>query len=230
MALVMRMLGRTGSKLCPNSSTPTVLRNRLNTSLLSFTTSPTENNVLRFLQHEIDHERDNGYYYRVPHDEVHFRVKDKPGEQWIVLHRNYGREDIKVEATMLGLETEEEFDDDNGDDEKESKEHVPCHICLSVSIHKEGSTAPMVLGCFVYPHEIVVETVSVMDADSCDETKYKGPGVKEMNKDLQIALQEFLKERGIDENFSSFLYECMLNKTRKEYVSWLEGLKFFIQK
>lgn len=184
-----------------------------------------EGNLVRLLQSEIEYEIDSNPPAQIPDDEIPFIVKDNPGEQWIVLHRKYGKENIKVEATMLDLGPADSNEDLGEDD-------IPCKICLAVTISKDEATKSMMIGCSAYPDEITVDRVAIMEAEpsTYQLTYYGGPGFEHMKENLQEAFQEFLQERGIDDNLSNFLYEYMINKSKKEYLNWLRSLQSFVEK
>lgn len=192
-------------------------------SVATVSSSSFEGNLVRLLQSEIKYEIDSNPPTQIPHDNIPFIVKDKPGEQWIALHRKYGKENIKVEATMLDLGSADSHEDLGEDD-------IPCKICLAVTISKDEATRSMMIGCSGYPDEITVDRVVIMEAESSQELTNEGPGFERMKEDLQRAFQEFLQERGIDDDLSNFLYEYMMNKSKKEYLTWLQSLQSFIEK
>lgn len=192
-------------------------------SIATVSSSSFEGNLVRLLQSEIKYEIDSNPPAQIPHDNIPFIVKDKPGEQWIVLHRKYGKENIKVEATMLDLGSSDSHEDLGEDD-------IPCKICLAVTISKDEAPKSMMIGCSGYPDEITVDRVVIMEAESSYELTYEGPGFERMNENLQKAFQEFLQERGIDDDLSNFLYEYMINKCKKEYLNWLQSLQSFVEK
>lgn len=196
-------------------------------SIATVSSSSIEGNVVRLLQSEIEYELESNPPDQIPDgeipdDEIPFIVKDMPGEQWIVLHRKYGKENIKIEATMLDLGPGDSVEDLGEDD-------IPCKICLAVTISKDEATKSMMLGCSAYPDEITVDRVAIMEAEPSYQLTYEGPGFERMKENLQGAFQEFLQERGIDDNLSNYLYEYMINKSKKEYLNWLQRLQFFVE-
>ncbi len=73
-----------------------------------------------------------------------------------------------------------------------------------------------------FPKESLLEAQSTKDASEA-RSLYAGPPVDELDPELQQMLQQYLEERGIDEELASFLPEYMEYKEQKEYVKWLEG-------
>ncbi|ETI24847.1 hypothetical protein G647_04217 [Cladophialophora carrionii CBS 160.54] len=79
-----------------------------------------------------------------------------------------------------------------------------------------------------FPKESLLEAQSTKDASEA-RSLYAGPPVDELDPELQQMLQQYLEERGIDEELASFLPEYMDYKEQKEYVKWLEDLENFVK-
>jgi len=88
----------------------------------------------------------------------------------------------------------------------------------------------MIIGCTVYPDGIAIDSVSVAKEESSEPQIHQSPDFREMTGDFQIAVREYLEERGINSNLASFLYDLMLNKRKVEYLRWLETVKAFLEK
>ncbi|GLJ06981.1 hypothetical protein SUGI_0054750 [Cryptomeria japonica] len=188
---------------------------------------PTDAHLSRLLQAEIKFEFDNDPpdQVQVHREDIPFSVNDKPGEQWMVLQRKYGKEDIKLEVTMidLGKVPAEYYPEQAGED------YTSCTITLAVTISKGEGAPVMVIGCTVYPNEIVTDSVSVAEEESSEPQIHQSPDFREMSGDLQIAFRGYLEERGINSNLASILYDLMLNKRKVEYLRWLQTVKDFIE-
>jgi complement component 1 Q subcomponent-binding protein len=57
---------------------------------------------------------------------------------------------------------------------------------------------------------------------------YAGPPFGSLDEDLQILMERFLEERGITQALAVFVPDYMDVKEQKEYLSFLEGMKKFI--
>ncbi|EXJ60323.1 hypothetical protein A1O7_04475 [Cladophialophora yegresii CBS 114405] len=79
-----------------------------------------------------------------------------------------------------------------------------------------------------FPKESLLDAQSTKDAAEA-RSLYAGPPVDELDPELQQMLQQYLEERGIDEELASFLPEYMDYKEQKEYVKWLEDLENFVK-
>ncbi|KIW68887.1 hypothetical protein PV04_04801 [Phialophora macrospora] len=79
-----------------------------------------------------------------------------------------------------------------------------------------------------FPKESLLEAQSTKEASEA-RSLYAGPPVDELDPELQQMLQQYLEERGIDEELASFLPEYMDYKEQKEYVKWLEDLETFVK-
>ena len=73
-----------------------------------------------------------------------------------------------------------------------------------------------------FPKESLLDAQSTKDASEA-RSLYAGPPVDELDPELQQMLQQYLEERGIDDELASFLPDYMDFKEQKEYVKWLEG-------
>ncbi|OJD34698.1 regulatory protein suaprga1 [Diplodia corticola] len=57
---------------------------------------------------------------------------------------------------------------------------------------------------------------------------WPGPLFGQLDEDLQILLEEFLEERGIDTRMALFIPDYIDYKEQREYLQWLDNLKNFI--
>ncbi|KAJ9603861.1 Mitochondrial acidic protein mam33 [Cladophialophora chaetospira] len=110
---------------------------------------------------------------------------------------------------------------------------------LTITITKPGSKA-LEIRAVAQDNTIEIENVSffpresLLDAQSTKDASearslYAGPPVDELDPELQQMLQQYLEERGIDEELAGFLPEYMDFKEQKEYVKWLEDLENFVK-
>ncbi|WEW60140.1 Mitochondrial acidic protein mam33 [Emydomyces testavorans] len=58
---------------------------------------------------------------------------------------------------------------------------------------------------------------------------YAGPPFGNLDEDLQILLERYLEERGIDTALAAFIPDYIDFKEQKEYVRWLGNLKKFVE-
>ncbi|KAL8509088.1 hypothetical protein ACS0TY_016329 [Phlomoides rotata] len=102
-------------------------------------------------------------------------------------------------------------------------------ICLKVTVSKENGKISE-FEVVVSADKIEVRSVSLKEpADSSHPVQCFGPFVVEDEGDLQNALREFLKTRGIKETNLVFFYECFVNRCRKHPMAQLKNIIHFMQ-
>ncbi|KAJ4958373.1 hypothetical protein NE237_025484 [Protea cynaroides] len=185
-----------------------------------------EGNILRILCTEIQYESE----YAPPKQPVmefnSFTVEDRPGEQWIRLRGKYGdKEDIKIEATMFdgSVSAPKPTEDGQGEDTR-------LHISLIVDVSKEEGCDVLEFVCSAWPDSLEIQRVFMLRRDGMPTRPYVGPDFKDLDDELQNAYQEFLEERGVNDELAVFLHEYMVNKAKTEFIRWLENVKSFIEK
>ena len=58
---------------------------------------------------------------------------------------------------------------------------------------------------------------------------YEGPPFTNLDEDLQVLLERYLDERGINTALALWVPEYVDWKEQKEYLRWLEGVKAFVE-
>lgn len=58
---------------------------------------------------------------------------------------------------------------------------------------------------------------------------YVGPPFSNLDEDLQVLLERYLEERGINTALALFVPDYIDVKEQKEYVSWLTNVKGFVE-
>ncbi|KAB2596178.1 hypothetical protein D8674_031628 [Pyrus ussuriensis x Pyrus communis] len=157
-----------------------------------------------------------------------FKIEDTPGIQTVTLKRTYQGEDIQVEVHMPDLVTGEDDNDDNQNDDND--EHAnQSSIPLVVTVSK-GNGPVLEFSITAYPDEFQIDSLAVKNPeDSEDQIAYEGPDFHDLDENLQKAFHKYLEVRGIKPSTTNFLHEYMLNKDSKEYASWLQQLKRFVE-
>ncbi|CAN6939027.1 unnamed protein product [Brassica oleracea] len=183
-----------------------------------------QGNICRLIRNEIDYELNHSPPLQSPSSYGPFTVEERPGEQWISLKRKYGeKEDIKVEATMFdrsvptskSTRTEPEF---------------ILHITFVVNISKGISGESLEIMCSAWPDNIEISKLCIRKGTNSSPSSYGGPEFEELDDELQDALYQFLEERGISDELAVFLHRYMKNKSKFEYVRWMESVKSYVEK
>ncbi|KAF8409867.1 hypothetical protein HHK36_002385 [Tetracentron sinense] len=192
-----------------------------------------DENLKRVLDSEIqcaeesDH-RDQG---GVLPNEFPFEIIDNPGEQTILLKREFAGESIQVEVHMPDMAGEEDEDNEDDDDGDESNENLgQPNVSLIVTIAK-GEGPRMEFCCTAYPDDITIDSMLMKGHEvSSDQIAYEGPEFSDLDESLQKGMYKYLEVRGIKSNLTNFLQEYMINKDEREYLGWLKNMKEFIGK
>jgi complement component 1 Q subcomponent-binding protein len=114
---------------------------------------------------------------------------------------------------------------------------VPCR--LTIIVEKPGQAGALNIEATAQDGSIIVDNLYYFNDKSLayGETGeaahkaqgvYAGPPFGSLDEDLQILMERFLEERGVTQALAVFVPDYMDVKEQKEYLSWLEGLKKFI--
>jgi complement component 1 Q subcomponent-binding protein len=106
-------------------------------------------------------------------------------------------------------------------------------ISLVITITKPGDQA-LQISAVAADGAIEVETVnyvpkaSALQAEIGKEAqeahaRYEGPPVGNLDAELQLLLERYLEDRGINAELANFLPDYVEYKEQKEYVSWLQS-------
>jgi complement component 1 Q subcomponent-binding protein len=63
----------------------------------------------------------------------------------------------------------------------------------------------------------------------CNKSNFhQGPPFNNLDEDLQILLEKYLEERGINTRLALFIPDYIDHKEQKEYIKWLNNVKNFV--
>ena len=106
-------------------------------------------------------------------------------------------------------------------------------IRILVTITKPGNKAIQVAAVVVdgtidIENLTIYEKASLVDAEGNKEAReaqslYEGPPIRNLDPELQMHLERYLEERGINAELAVFLPDYVDQKEQKEYVSWLDS-------
>jgi len=66
------------------------------------------------------------------------------------------------------------------------------------------------------------------DASHKAQDVYPGPPFGSLDEDLQILMERYLEDRGINQALALFVPDYLDMKEQKEYLSWLNNIKGFV--
>ena len=145
-----------------------------------------------------------------------------------------GDEELEGAASQEGRETEL-----NGEDEFDGagEAAVPCR--LNIVVEKDGKGAlnieatcqdgNIVVENFYYFNDAKLAFGRTADVAHDAQDRYLGPPFGSLDEDLQVLLERYLEERGITEALALFVPDYMDVKEQKEYLSWLNNVKGFVE-
>lgn len=110
---------------------------------------------------------------------------------------------------------------------------------LNIIIEKAGKGA-MAVEAVVQDGMVVIDNVyyytdaahaTAKTADLVHERQdfYVGPPFANLDVDLQVMLERYLDERGVNTALAIFVPDYIDMKEQKEYVRWLENVKGFVE-
>jgi complement component 1 Q subcomponent-binding protein, mitochondrial len=128
-----------------------------------------------------------------------------------------------------------EFEDEDLEDQRETS--FAAHA--SIKIERSGKGA-LVLEAAAEDGEFKIESVMFFPSSEMAEPKnaeqwwerrslYTGPQFGTLDEDLQLLLERYLEERGINTRMALFIPDYIDYKEQKEYMRWLENVKSFVE-
>ncbi|KAF2144639.1 uncharacterized protein K452DRAFT_266620 [Aplosporella prunicola CBS 121167] len=129
-----------------------------------------------------------------------------------------------------------EFEDEYADDEPLTPS-FPAHAVIRVT--KDGQQGALCIEAVAQDSSFTISNVhyyadaenadpKTADKDYARRNLYPGPMFGNLDEDLQILLEEYLEERGVDTRMALFIPDYIDYKEQKEYLNWLKNVKGFV--
>lgn len=109
---------------------------------------------------------------------------------------------------------------------------------LNITIDKGGVGATNIIaeaqdGVITLEYVHFLPRASLIDPKTTDEMKqsqnvYRGPPFSHLDTELQAMYENYVRERGVNEQLAYFLTRYVDYKEQREYVLWLENMKKFV--
>lgn len=151
-------------------------------------------------------------------------------------------DNMHEEDAALGDEGDEEGMMRNGDEGAEDIDgpqdsSVTCR--LNIVVEKPGQSGALNIEATATDASIIVENMYYYDdaaiahsaspeAAHKERDLYPGPGFGTLDEDLQLLMEQYLDERGINSALALFVPDYMDMKEQKEYLAWLSKVKGFV--
>ncbi|RDA90161.1 hypothetical protein CP533_0526 [Ophiocordyceps camponoti-saundersi (nom. inval.)] len=125
-------------------------------------------------------------------------------------------------------------------EEDEMDEDSPAPINMIVAIEKPGKTdGALSISASAREGVVEVESISYLPDASLATSNaldvihkrvdlYSGPPFGSLDEDLQLLVERYLDERGVNQAMAVFVADYADAKEQKEYVRWLENIKGFV--
>lgn len=145
---------------------------------------------------------------------------------------------VAPEGRVAPADREELAEDDMGEESEEGQEpSFPAH--LNITIERAGKGAlqfeaiaqdGLIVIEQVYYHKdgAKASTPNITGTDFKGDP-YAGPPFGNLDEDLQVLFEKYLEERGVNTQMALFVPEYIDFKEQREYLSWLNGVKSFVE-
>ncbi|KAE8799394.1 hypothetical protein D1007_25161 [Hordeum vulgare] len=187
-----------------------------------------DENLTRVIDSEIECavESEEGSVQQIdPPEDFPFEIIDNPGDQSIVLKREFGRETIKA-TVYTNFDTEEDLNNDDSD--AENDDDIKPALQMVVTVEKPQGPI-LEFECNFNDDELAIETMRLLNRDAnLTDNAYEGPQFSDLDESLQKSFHRYLEVRGIKHSLHDWLLEYMMGKDEKEYVVWLKNMRDFI--
>lgn len=174
-----------------------------------------------------------------------WQIEDVAGNDEVTLTRKFGNETIRLVFSIADIQSpqENEFDEPEEEEGEGEESEPPVNsypIRCSFSITKSTGTGALNIDAMCQEGTFIVDNLSyyadaktgtelTAEADWKRRGLYIGPQFDTLDVSVQEAFEQFLQERGINENLALFIPEYAEHKEQKEYVKWLENVKKFVE-
>ncbi|KAF2399837.1 mitochondrial glyco protein [Trichodelitschia bisporula] len=111
---------------------------------------------------------------------------------------------------------------------------------LNVKVTRDGKKGATLIEAVAQDGQIIIDNVYFFpEADHAEPQTsdqnwkrrgvYAGPPFGNLDEELQVLLERYLEERGINTQMALFVPDYIDNKEQKEYLRWLNNLKTFFE-
>jgi len=132
-------------------------------------------------------------------------------------------------------EDREELDDEY-EGEGDLEQGFPAHASIRIERPGKGALAIeataqdgdfLIEDLYYFPDAELADPQTA-EKDWARRTLYTGPPFNNLDEDLQILLEKYLEERGINTRLALFIPDYIDHKEQKEYIRWLNNVKNFV--
>lgn len=133
-----------------------------------------------------------------------------------------------------GARSQESEDIDDADTANEP--NVTCRLNIVVEKPGKGALnidaiaqdASIIVENMYYYNDPAIAHAASPEAEHQGRDIYPGPPFGTLDEDLQLLMESFLDERGINSTLAVFVPDYMDVKEQREYLAWLNNVKGFV--
>ncbi|WWC70183.1 uncharacterized protein I206_104132 [Kwoniella pini CBS 10737] len=165
-------------------------------------------------------------------------IQDIPGEDDVTLTRKFGNETLKLTFQISDLDSFESPIIEEGAVE-EVEPAGPTSIACSLVITKSATPGSLMVDLETCDEGFEITNIAVYEKALAERegaegdwerrSKYMGPQFDHLDQAVQEAFGAYLAERGVDEALADFVLSYCEHKEQKDYVSWLDQVRGFVE-
>jgi len=123
------------------------------------------------------------------------------------------------------------------DDYEDGNQGFPARASITIERPGKGAIAIeataqdgdfLIEDLYYFPQSDLADPATA-EKDWSRRTLYTGPPFNNLDEDLQILLEKYLEERGINTRLAIFIPDYIDHKEQKEYIRWLNNVKKFVE-
>lgn len=136
-----------------------------------------------------------------------------------------------------GEKSEEDQIEDDGEGNPEGEGSYPARVNVIVEKAGKGALAVETVaqdGMIVIENVYYYKDAAHAHAKTIEKVHerqdlYVGPPFSNLDEDLQVLLERYLEERGVNAALAIFVPDYIDMKEQKEYLRWLSNVKGFVE-
>ncbi|GFZ43961.1 hypothetical protein JCM24511_01681 [Saitozyma sp. JCM 24511] len=166
-------------------------------------------------------------------------IVDAPMNDDVVLVRKFGNEKIKLTFQVSDLDVPSDaeipIEGEVAAEDTDASPYITCSLVITKHAHPDAMSVDLEAGedgfevTNVAMFESAVAEAEGAEGDWQRRSKYMGPQYEHLDAGVQEAFGAFLAERGVDDGLAQFIISYCEYKEQKDYVSWLEAVKGFVE-
>lgn len=121
--------------------------------------------------------------------------------------------------------------------EEEAPEDYPVRVSVLISKPKVGALhfetvahgGQLMIESVYHYKDVAVAEGKTAEKSHERDTVYAGPPFSNLDEELQLSMERYLDERGVNAALAIFVPDYIEMKEQKEYMRWLENVQKFVE-